>query len=509
MNIKLLLFIPGAIFTASSALAANQYTSIESCGSAKIISGDDCSNAVVEFDFTGCKLKLSPQTAKKIVCKDSQLKARIEKDDFRYEAVFFRDKESNWGSGGTWKFNGSLRQLTKSNSVTTAVASTQEIRTVAESTGTATPPLVAKVEPPQLTPPSTTASSSNSASSPSEPAPAGKAASFKFSGYVDLRYSNFTSEDNHSAPNPYAESGFGVEDGAIYLNYENNRVAFVGDLAFRRAKDIDTNPSAVPNQSSNGNLAFGIDKSQAYLRYNLSPGLYVNFGQFDTMFGVELNDSKDRVFGKTGLVYDQTLPVTHTGALIEYGQNGFTGKLFAANPNNKGTNGTSAAGDENSEYGTALSFSNETYRSQVGYMARPIKKADGTEMSTRSLVDITAGATFGNISVDAEYSVVTDPSKNTLTASDNTDSENAGTGLLILPSFRASDSVLLGLRYEHIQDDPAALALKSGNAYGLSVHYRVSTDLELRAEYNSYLFKDTSDVSWSDSRSNIAALLNF
>jgi len=142
-------------------------------------------------------------------------------------------------------------------------------------------------------------------------------------------------------------------------------------------------------------------------------------------------------------------------------------------------------------------------------MARPIKKADGLEMSNRSLVDVTAGATFGKLSLDMEYSIVSDPSKNTLTAADNTDLENAGTGLLILPTYRVSEPLLLGLRYEQAQDDPASISVKTATAFGLSAHYRLSEDLEIRAEHNKYRFTDTSDLSWSDSRSIISALLNF
>ena len=332
---------------------------------------------------------------------------------------------------------------------------------------------------------------------------------YKFSAFVDLRYTSFSSKDNLTVANAHAESGFGIEDGAFYLNYEKNKVVAVVDVAFRRGKDSDTNPSTIPNQSSNSNIAIGVDKSQMYLKYNLRENLYVNFGQFDTIFGVELNDSKDRLFGKTGLVYDSILPVTHMGAMLEYSANDVTAKIFAANPNNRGSNGTSAAGDENSEYGAAISYSKNNFRTQLGYMARPVLRANGGSLAGRNLIDFTAGVTAEKFSLDFEYAIVDDPNKNTLTAADNNDREKVGTGLLVLTSYELSDSFLLGIRYEHLQDDPGATSNKTTDSYGLSVYHKLSPELELRSEYVGYNFKNQSDVVWADSRLNLAVLLKF
>ena len=348
------------------------------------------------------------------------------------------------------------------------------------------------------------------AATPVAATPVAAASPFRFGGFADLRYTNFSTKDNPLVLSGNPESGFGIEDGAFYGNYDKDNLSVVLDVAFRRSKDVDINSAATkPNQSSNGNLAIGYDKSQLYLKYKLGSMFTINFGQFDTIYGVELNDSKDRIFGKTGIVYDNTLPVTHTGVMFEFLVNGFYAKTFAANPNNKGSNGSSASGDDKSEYGVALGYSNEFIRGQLGYMARPITKAIGTESGNRSLLDAIIGTTLGSFSLDLEYSRVSDPSKNTLTSGDTSDSESAGQGILALASYKFSDAFVVGLRYENIQDDPAALSVKSIHSFGGSIHYRLGTDLELRTEYITSDSKGVNDATWKDSRFNVATLLMF
>ena len=142
-------------------------------------------------------------------------------------------------------------------------------------------------------------------------------------------------------------------------------------------------------------------------------------------------------------------------------------------------------------------------------MTRPIFKASGGALAGRNLIDITAGISVNKFSLDVEYAIVDDPNKNTLTTSDNTDREKPGTGFLVLAAYEISDNLLLGGRYEHLQDDPAAANLKTVDSYGLSGHYKLSPELELRSEYIGYSFKNLSDVSWDDSRINFAFLIKF
>ena len=336
---------------------------------------------------------------------------------------------------------------------------------------------------------------------------------FKFSGFVDMRYSNYKADSNPNVTKANAESGFGIEDGAVQANYEKNRFSAILDIAFRRGKEADIilpgySGTTVPNQSNDNRLSLAIERSQLYLKYKLSDDFAVNFGQFDTIFGVEVNDSKDRIFGKTGLVYDSITPVTHTGAMIEYANLRTSIKFFAANPINKGSNGTSPLGEDQTEYGAALGYSNEKCRAQIGYMSRPTSKASSGR-GDRTLLDATLGVNVGSFVLDFEYSLVSDPNKNTLTTSTPTDLEKAGQGFLVLATYKVTEPFSFSFRYEQLKDDPAKESLDTVDSSGVSIHYKVAPELELRTEYIAYRYENLSHLKWSDSRFNLAAVAVF
>lgn len=479
--------------------AKSTYSPMKDCGSAKVLSGDTCSNVKVEMSFEGCEYKSEPKVAKRIICDGTTIKARFDEGGFRYEAKFNKaEGAAGWGGGVKWEAMGPVKQFSEEKAAKPVAKTVYEApKPAAVAQEPAREPAGGAIAP--VMPPSVPMNATvvNAPASP-----------FKFSGFVDARYSTFTAKKDPNVTNAHAESGFAIEDGAVYANYDKDRLAMVVDIAFRRAKSADIGGTD-GNASQNANIGIGLDKSQIYMRYKLTDSLVVDLGQFDTIYGVELNDSKDRNFGKTGLVYDQTLPVTHTGLMLEYLHNGFYGKIFAANPNNKGSYGKSTSNDQNTEYGAALGWSNDHYRAQAGYMTRPIGRADADGNEDRTLLDITAGTTWGAFALDAEYNMLTDPSKNTLTSADATDSEKAGTGLLVMAAYKM-DPCMMALRYEHITNDPALLSQKSGDSYGLAYHHKLTSEIELRTEYIGYTFKPVAggdDVK--DSRFSVGALVVF
>ncbi len=483
------------ICSSFQAVAASEYKKIDPCGSASVVSGDTCSNAKVQFKFAGCEIQSEPQMAKRIICEKHVIKARFQEGAFRYEAQFQKVDDS-WG-GVSWKPLGGVTQYSKN--LPAAKAPALEVKAAVQTADRL--PAAAEAPPAPLPSTAVTAASESANSSP-----------FKFGGFADLRYTNFSTKDNPSVTTGNPESGFGLEDGAFYGNYENENLSVVLDVAFRRGKDIDIDLSASkPNQSSTGNFTIGPDKSQLYLKYKVGSNFVVSFGQFDTLFGVELNDSKDRIFGKTGIVYDYTMPTTHTGLMVEFSAHGFYAKSFAANSNNKGSFGSATAGDDKTEYGAALGYSGGMIRGQAGYMTRPINKASSTGVGDRALLDVIVGTTIGGFSLDLEYSQVTDPNKNTLTSTDSNDLENAGYGMLALASYKFTDEFLIGARYEVVKDDPNSLlgSVRTTTAIGGSVHYRLAKELELRTEYTGYDSKAVSGTTWRESRFNVAALLTF
>jgi hypothetical protein len=465
--------------------------------SAKVLSGDTCSNVKVELSFEGCEYKSEPKIAKRIICDGTTIKARFDEGGYRYEARFNKSEgAAGWGGGVKWEAMGPVKQFSeqKAEKPVAKAAPAEHSKPAVEPNRDPAGGAIAPVMPPAVPP--------NAAVQPAPASP------FKFSGFVDARYSTFDAKKDPNVANAHAESGFGIEDGAVYANYDKDRFAMVVDIAFRRGKSSDVG-GANGNASDNSTIGIGLDKSQIYMRYKLTDSLVVDLGQFDTIYGVELNDSKDRNFGKTGLVYDQTLPVTHTGLMLEYLNNGFYGKIFAANPNNKGSYGVSATNDSNTEYGAALGWSNEHFRAQAGYMTRPISDANDDGFEDRTLIDVTAGTTWGAFSLDAEYNILKDPSKDTLTPADATDTEKDGTGLLVMAAYKM-DPCMMALRYEHITNDSAQLSQKSGDSYGVAYHHKLTSELELRTEYIGYTFKPVGggdDVK--DTRFSVGALVVF
>ena len=94
------------------------------------------------------------------------------------------------------------------------------------------------------------------------------AAPMKFSGFFDFRYTDFSAKDDAGNPTPHAESGFGLEDGAVYGNFEKDKVSIVLDISLRRTKESDyTSTPTVANQSVNNNFIVAAGPSQLYLKY--------------------------------------------------------------------------------------------------------------------------------------------------------------------------------------------------------------------------------------------------
>ncbi len=332
----------------------------------------------------------------------------------------------------------------------------------------------------------------------------------KVTGFFDAKYSNFSITDDAATESGNNESGFLLDDGALYINYEKENVSAVIDIPFRRLKVGDTNStSSTPGASSNGNVIFGAEKTQAYAKVKWMDGLSSWMGQFDGPIGLEGSDSKDRMFGKTAYLSDSMMPTTQVGFATEYTNKGFLVKAIAANSNNKGSNGNDARGDNNSEYALVLGFSNENFHTQIGGMSRSVAKANADGYASRQVYDLIVGGTVGKFGIDFEYAILRDPAKNTLTAGDNADTEKDGQGFMILPTYKVTDSSLIGLRYEQVTDDPGAAGFKTVQTYSVGYHYKYSENLEMRAEYVGYDFKKLDDTTAKATRSSVGAVLTF
>lgn len=448
-----------------------------------MVSGDTCSNVKVEFNFTNCGTTqakpLSANAASRIICKGKTITARSSSENFRAEAKFEK-VEDGWGSV-QWKPVAAVRTFTVDQSSEPKMATVSTIPT--------SKPEAPKIEVPAtetVRTPSVEASEAPSAAAP---------VSIAVTGFLDMRYTAFRAED--PAVNEKSKSGFLLDDGAIFFSAKKGNLEAMIDLPLSREL---TTPAAA-------NMGVGKTKTQLYGRYSFSSSLNLTFGQFDTLFGVELNDSKDRMFGNTGLAYGQTLPIVHSGAYLTYSENGITARLLAANPADRQTFGTDAA-DSSTEYGATVGYSNSQLRGQLGYLARAMTDLNG-DASQRSLIDILAGATFGDFDLDLQYSIVTDPRKNKLTDS-TTDREDPGSAVLALLTYRLNEKLKFSGRYEKIDKDPIGSGYAEAQTLGLVSNFTPEEGLTVRLEWNDTVVnRKITGAAYGESRWDVALLLSF
>lgn len=289
----------------------------KACAKATIKSGDTCSNVKAEIDFSACDKEHAAPVPAVIICSGQYIKARAGVGDFKAEARF-KKVSDGWGTTN-WTPSSDARTFLKA---TLAAATEKKAVTPVKAEAPAEPTRAAASE----------AAPTNAASA-AVPSP------LSVSAFFDMRYTGYRTLD--SSINEKTRSGFLLEDGALYVSYKKDKLTGFVDLPFSRNGIIT---------STTADLGFAKSKAQVYAKYDFLPSLSLTFGQYDTIYGVELNDSKDRVFGNVGLAYSQALPIVHSGAYLTFAQSGFTARLMAANPSDRQTFGTDAF-DSSTEYG--------------------------------------------------------------------------------------------------------------------------------------------------------------
>jgi hypothetical protein len=476
LNPNLFIFLTILIWSLIT-MAKLPFVEVENCGTAQVIGGDTCSNVKVQFVFDGCRLESPPQIAARIICENKTIKARLERTDIRYEAQF-KKEDNGWG-GVSWKPMGSVRQLVRAIADTAAV---QEHPI--PNSKTPIPDSVAEV-----------------ANPPRALAQTDQPHSLSVTGFIDYRHTNTWLESGNTAVRR-ERIGYLFEDGALYFNFKKENIEAFVDLPFFRNATSNTD---------NASLAFAETKAQAWMAYNFSESMKIVIGQFDTLYGFELNDSKDRLFGNYGLVYSQTLPIVHSGAYFQYSQSGFTAKLLSANPADRDSFGNTP-NDSGYETGATLGYSNDWMRSQLGYLSRVQDGLDGST-EPRTLTDILLGFSYWKLALDLQYSLVKNPRKNTLTT-DATDSEDPGSGFMAHLAFKPLDRWTVGFRYELIQDDPAAGASTyfDVTTWGFVAMHELNDNLKGRVEYFQIESKRRSSVAtdiFGESRLDIGLTLSF
>lgn len=479
---RMLISILAASVAAPWAQAEPKFEQTTNCAKATVISGDTCSNAKIRFDLSGCGVAASEKIVDKVKCEGQQITGRTTQDDVRFEASFNK-KDDGWGAV-EWQAVGEVKTFKKK----------------------APAPVVAKPKPstpvavapaPELAPVMTQAAPTEEpAREPSQAA----APAVKVNAFIDFRRTDVYSHNHNVDTSPVSNerSGFLVEDAALYLSYTNQKLEGMIDIPFSRNGTTD---------SDSVDLGFAKAKAQLWMRYAITDSLKITLGQFDTFFGFELNDSKDRVFGNGGLMFGMN-PVVHSGAYLEYAWNGVVLRAMSANPADRETLGT---GDgAHYETGASVGWSNSMARFQLGYLTREMKDlATVPGDSRRNYMNAVAGVTYGPVSVDVEYTTIHNPKKNTLTDS-ATDEENDGRGVGVYVTYNLNDSWRLAGRYEMLTDDPGSLNYYKATSGAGQVQYKIQDGLAVRAELVSVWTKrNQSTDKYGETRSDIGFLATF
>jgi hypothetical protein len=266
-----------------------------------------------------------------------------------------------------------------------------------------------------------------------------------------------------------------MNDGAIYMSKSLGDGTATIDLAFGDFQFSKFVGLAIPggNVSISEGL-FGTTataKSQAFVAYKYSNGFNWKFGQFDGIFGFERNDTVDSLFSAQGGVFTLQ-PKVHQALLVGYELSKSLGvQAYVGGSDGSGLARTTGSG--NPQIGAKVSFI-DAFRLGVGGYMETGRDAAEAEAGTMFL-NATAGMNFGDISLDAEYSM------------DNSgvDGVDATTGVGVYAGYTMGDNKIMA-RWTSVGD---VMGITVGPNFGmtkdLAVKINVNYDINSATEVNT------------------------
>ena len=419
----------------SSSLFA-QYQPMAACGKAEIKAGKTCKDLKVQFSFEGCHLKAPPMAARSVLCEGNKGFARLSHQGHRYQANLSMGKNS-WGENA-WVVNGKLQQWAEKSVIEKAKAKS-----------------MAKVQSPERTVASEEMKSHT-----------------KVSGYLTARH-RYVKEDTNNTGNE-------VLDGAIYLSHEKGPASAFIDIPFF---DSDTESGG----DGSSNFLLGPGQGQAYVNFSFNQ-FGIMFGQFDTLYGFELNDSVDRLFTTPGIVFANTLPTVHNGLVLSYETDMFWAKLLASNEG-----GVPHHQSKDPEYGLMLGYTmGELFYVTVGYLGR------SAEDKTRTLTEVLLGTKLGDFAIDLEYDIIAEDAA-------LKDPDKAGTGIMLHVGY-TMDQYIAGLRLEQVSN----LGSFGISAAALAFGYNVTDNARVQIDFGSIVTEpNEGDDTVEGQETNLAFVYKF
>ena len=269
--------------------------------------------------------------------------------------------------------------------------------------------------------------------------------------------------------NWYPTRGFTLNDAALYLSKDfTHGVSAMIDLPF-----------ASGAFATSSNVNFADTRAQAYVQW-MTGQFQAKFGQYDSIFGYERNDSRDRFFADAGLIKSLILPQTYVGALGGFSAGDFTGRVQLSNARESGT-----MSNTNPELGLQARFDGQPLFGAIGLTINDQKGVDGSNM----LIDFNVGVKMDRVMGALYFD----------------DRKIAGVdkhwdGFGALGSFDLSPDLGLGARVEYVSDvtdstSGTAVPMKSIFSLSAGPSFRWLPDLTLRGDLDIASFSPVNGDS--------------
>jgi hypothetical protein len=226
-----------------------------------------------------------------------------------------------------------------------------------------------------------------------------------------------------------ANRGVTLNDAAIYLTRVSPAGLIHVDLPFYSHLD---NP--VPIGSQPNAFRFAERKAQAFVEIRQEEFSF-RLGQYDTFFGFEPMDSRERHFADAGILRANLLPRTHSGFQMGHGFDRIRIVGQIANPNGSGR----ILEKENPEFGFHVRYRGPAGMGAVGFTLNEI--SEFVQNRTNMILDFVAGTQIDRFALDCEFLL-----------KKSQEEAKTGTAFGLMGAYNHSPKLEIGVRFETAQD---------------------------------------------------------
>jgi hypothetical protein len=250
-----------------------------------------------------------------------------------------------------------------------------------------------------------------------------RSASLSWDAFIDVKA---------SAPGKRAfgaDRGVTLNDAAIYLTRATSAGLVHVDLPFFSRLD---NPATIGSQPNA--FRFAERKAQAFVEVRLEE-FALRLGQYDTFFGFEAMDSRDRLFADAGILRANLLPRTHSGFQVAYRleQIKIIGQI--ANPNGAGR----IQEKENPEFGLHVRYRGLTGFGAVGFTMN--ETSEFVQNRTNMILDFVGGTQLDRFGLEGEFLL-----------KKSQEESKTGTAIGLMGVYAHTPELSIGARFEMAKD---------------------------------------------------------